>query len=474
VNQAEATRYKYKALIITGLGTFLGTFDASVVNVSLPTISRELNSSVNIVGWVVLAYALTVISLLMVFGALAEKKGFQFSCRYGFGIFFLGSLTCGLAPNIYFLIGSRALQGLGAAMLIAVGPALVTKSFPDNERGRGLSIIAMVVSAGLLSGPPLGGMIIEAIGWRWVFWVNLPVCLLGFYLTGKYLKNFPISAPDKKISWPGAATLSLGLLLLMVSVMVFSRQGLPWALMVGGIILALTFLAAFVYFENKPQTQLIGLDIFKNRVFSFSAAALLMVFISLSSVTVLMPFYLEQIKGFSPRDVGLYLMINPVCLLLMAPLAGYLADRFQARIISTIGTAIMAGGIYLIRLLNGDSSASDIMLVLAVMGIGMGFFSTPNTSTIMGSVPKRKLGSASGINATIRSLGISLGVALALALFEFYRIRFENSGLPAGQAFVEGFRSVYKYIIFIILAAMLFSFVRGKIVLGSESDHGND
>ena len=210
----DFSRYKHKSLIITGLGTFMGTLDASIINVSLPTISRELETTVSMVGWVVLSYAIALFSLLMIFGALSEKKGYQFSYKYGYLIFMIGSVLCGFSVNIYMLIISRIIQGIGAALLVSVGPALITHSFPDSERGRGLSIIAMVVSVGLMLGPPLGGLIIGMAGWRWIFFVNVPVSLLGVYFTIRFIGDFPISDPGKKISIPGAGSLSLGLLLI--------------------------------------------------------------------------------------------------------------------------------------------------------------------------------------------------------------------------------------------------------------------
>ena len=179
----DYSKYKHKSLIVSGLGTFMGTLDSSITNVSLPTISRDLQTTIELVGWVILAYGITLFSLLMIFGVVSEKKGYQFSYKYGFAAFMIGSILSGLSPNIYFLIASRVLQGIGAALLIAVGPALITRSFPVSERGRGLSIIAMVVSVGLMLGPPLGGFIIGLAGWRWIFFVNVPDYILHFVIS---------------------------------------------------------------------------------------------------------------------------------------------------------------------------------------------------------------------------------------------------------------------------------------------------
>jgi len=458
----DTTKYRKKSLVITGLGTFLGTLDSSIVNVSLPSISRDLNTTVDMVGWVVLSYAITIITLLMLFGSISSRKGFQFSYRYGFAIFLLGSLSSGLSPTIYILIIARAFQGIGAALMMSVGPALVTQSFPASERGRSLSVIAMVVSTGLLLGPPLGGFIIGLFGWRWIFFVNIPVCIAGVYFTQKFISDFPILDPERKIPVPGASALALGLLTMMISLMIFSKKVISLPVLIGLLSVAVLFFILFLYFESNPKTQLIGLKIFKNRVFSLSAGAMLMVFIALASVTVLIPFFLEKIWGLQPQEVGLYLMIIPVCILFVAPLAGYLSDKVQARIITTIGIAIMTVGLYLTRELHADSTSFEVIRVLILIGIGMGLFSTPNTSSIMGSVDKEQLGTASGINATIRTLGIAFGVSIAISIFEYFRSHAVKEGMGVDEAFMFGYHTVYKYIIYIVLAAVIVSWFRGN------------
>lgn len=462
MNSIDPNSYKKKSLLITGLGTFLGTLDSSIVNVSLPTIGRELGASIEMVGWVVLSYSIVIISLLMAFGALGEKKGFQFSYTWGYLIFVLGSALCGLSFNIYFLIGARVLQGVGAALMISVGPALITRCFPANERGRGLSVIGMVVSTGLMLGPPLGGYIITLLGWRWIFFVNVPVGILGAYFTVRYFKDFPVINPDRKISLPGSGSLILGLFLMMLGVLLYSRQVITLSQTLIVLAFATVFFALFLFFESNPKTRLIGLEIFRNRIFTFSGLAMFLVFIALSSVTILMPFYLEQVRHFTPARVGTYLMTIPVCGFFLAPVAGYLSDKLQARLISTLGVVIIVVGIYFLRLLTPDAGTWHVIGVLLLVGIGMGIFSTPNTSSIMGSVNKMQLGSAAGILATIRTLGLTFGVGLAIAIFSFQRGRMTEYGGEPTEAFMGGYHSVYNLMLFIIIIAAVFSMIRGK------------
>ncbi len=464
----DLNKYKYKALTITGLATFLGTLDSSIVNVSLPTISKELGTTTDTVGWVIIAYAIAIISFLMVFGAVSEKKGYQKSYTFGFLIFILGSALCGLAFNIYFLIAMRALQGIGAALLISVGPAMITKTFPDSERGRGLATIAMVVSAGLMLGPPLGGFIVGGLGWRWIFFVNLPLGLLGIYFTARYIADFPVTAPDRRIHLPGAGSLSLGLLIMMLAFSLYGRHILGPSAITGGIVTAGAFFAMFLYFENSPKTRLIGLDIFKSRVFSFSSLALFMVFIGLAAVSVILPFYLEQIKKFEPQKVGLILMVVPICGFMTAPLAGYLADKFQARIISTAGVVILLIGVWLVRSLGTSSSPQTIITSLAFVGFGMGIFGTPNTSSIMGAARKMQLGSASGILSTLRSLGMAFGVGLSMAILNYYQNLFLKTNADNDAAFLFGFEMVFNFVLVVVLIGAILSLERGKNLAEKE------
>ncbi len=462
MEQENTGTFKRKSLIITGLGAFLGTLDSSIVNVSLPTISNELSTTLNMTGWIVMSYSIAIVSLLLVFGALGEKKGFSFLYSNGFIIFLVGSFLCGISANIYFLILSRAFQGIGAAMLMACGPALITKSFPESERGRGLSVIAMVVSIGLMTGPPLGGFIIGLFGWRWIFFINIPVCLIGLILTIKFLRNFPVINPNRKISIPASLTLSITMLTIMITILMFSREmiysELKYILLFGSLFL----FGLFLYFEKNRRTQLIGLDIFKNRVFTFSTTAMFLVFVSLASITVLMPFFLENVKLFKPQEVGLFLMVIPICSLVISPIAGYLSDKIQPRFISTLGILIMLCGIYLLRYLDANTSSLRIILILVLPGTGMALFMTPNTSAIMGSVQKTTLGVAAGINAATRTFGLALGVGLAMALFEFFQSRYIFNSSDTINAFIGSYRMVYNYIILIIIPGLIFSWYRGN------------
>ncbi|MCP4705427.1 MAG: MFS transporter, partial [candidate division Zixibacteria bacterium] len=225
---------------------------------------------------------------------------------------------------------------------------------------------------------------------------------------------------------------------------------------------SILLIGLFIYFERNPKTQLIGFDIYKNRVFTFSTLAMFLVFISLASITILMPFFLEHVKLLKPHEVGLFLMVIPICSFVISPLAGYLSDKTESRYVSTFGILLMLMGIYFLTYLSAATSSLQIVLTLILPGAGMALFITPNTSVIMGSARKKSLGIAAGINAATRTLGLALGVGISMALFEFFQSRNVLINSDSIKAFVGSYQIVYYYIILLIIPALLFSWYRGN------------
>jgi MFS family permease len=213
----EAQANRYKIFTVGAIGTFMATLDGSIVNVGLPTIARELNCSVDLVAWVALAYSLTLVSLLLVYGAWTERKGFAFAYTYGFILFMLGSAACGLSPNIYSLIGARVLQASGTAVFASIGPAMVTAVFPEKERGKGIGMMVMMVAAGFTVGPPLGGLLLGVWDWPSIFYVNIPIGIVGLGLAIKYLRTLTPPKVTRAMPLKGAMAVSLGLVSTMLA-----------------------------------------------------------------------------------------------------------------------------------------------------------------------------------------------------------------------------------------------------------------
>ena len=418
------TDNKYKLFLIGAIGTFMATLDGSIVNVALPTISSDFGCTVDKIAWVALSYSLTLISLMLIFGVWSGKKGYAFSYRFGYIFLVLGSLICSLSVTFPVLILGRIVQATGSAMFAAIGPGMVTTVFPENERGKGIGMMVMMVSAGFMVGPPLGGLLLTFFPWQSVFAINIPIGILGLLLTFKYFKKFQQKLSDKKLRLKSAMAISTALVSLTFLLTMIKNHKVYDFDLIGVGLITLTAFVLFLKFESKEKSAMIGLYIFKNRQFVVSVIAMLFMFISLAGVLLLVPFYLEQVKNFPPQQVGYFLIIIPVMMFIFAPTSGKLSDKFGYRLLTCSGILILMTGLYLLSQLSPESDKIYIILCLALTGMGVGIFNTPNSSALMGSVTKELRAVTSSILATTRNIGISLGVALSTTLFIYFQILF--------------------------------------------------
>lgn len=448
---------KYRFLLVSALSAFLGTLDASIVNVSLPTLSRTFSVPIDLVAWVVLAYALAVTSTLLLVGRLAARNGYRFVYMTGFLLFTLGSLLCALSGSIWQLIGSRVIQGVGASFLMASGPALVTRAFPPNERGKGLGLLGTVVGIGLMSGPPLGGFLVTAASWHWIFIINIPVGIFGFFYVSNLLKLIEPDHPEARINYLSGFLQASGVVLLLLF---FNRLNSPgWSLTTLYFLLAVAIaaLVTFLWREFHTQHPLIGLSIFRHRQFTIAIAVMVISFTCTASWLVLIPFYLEEILGLLPSQAGLVLMTIPVCTALMAPLSGRISDAIGYRFLTTFGLTIIVAGMFWISRLDQNATRLDVVVRLVVIGLGAGMFQAPNSSAMMSGVPKNILGVASGLLGMGRNIAITGGVAISTAVFAYRKGLLMQTSTPT-EAFIKSFAwVVIAFAIFEIGAAILSS-----------------
>jgi EmrB/QacA subfamily drug resistance transporter len=419
----------------------MATLDGSIVNVALPSIADSLGADIDTVAWVVLAYSLTLISLLLVFGAWTEQRGYLFAYRFGFIFFTLGSLACALAPNISTLIAARVIQATGTAMFAAVGPGMVTTVFPAAERGKRMGMMVMMVAGGFMVGPPLGGFMLRIWEWNSIFVINLPIGVAGIFLVHRYFKALKPPPLKRKINILGGISISAALVLLVASLSFVDQYPLSNIRIWG---LAGASACCFVLFfrlERHSDTAVVGTGFFRNRSFMIAMGAALFNFMAFAGVSVLLPFYLERVKGLEPSQVGLLLIIIPILMFILSPLSGGVSDRIGYRALTSVGVAAVISGLYVFSLLDMSSSLAHIILALVVTGVGIGVFNTPNSSAMMGSVAPSKRAIASGLLATNRNIGISLGVAVGTTLFAY----FQNVNAALGgdaEIFVASYRPV--------------------------------
>jgi EmrB/QacA subfamily drug resistance transporter len=409
-------RRKWQVMAAVAMGVFLATIDGSIVNVALPTLVRAFHTEFAVVQWVVLAYLLTVTTLMLSMGRLGDMIGKKPVYATGFVIFTFGSVLCGLAPTIYWLIGFRVLQAVGAAMMMALGTAIVTEAFPPSERGRALGIIGSLVSVGIVVGPVLGGILIGALSWRWIFFVNLPIGVIGGLMVSRFVPNLK-PAGGQRFDYSGAFTLFVSLTALLLAMTLGQRIGFTETLSLSLFAIWLTFLVIFVGIEWKSSQPMIDLSLFQNRLFSINLVTGFVTFVSIAGTIILMPFFLENVLGYDPRSVGMLLAIVPVAMGITAPIAGSLSDRLGTRSITVVGLLMLLAGYYAVSTLNTQTGGLGYVARFLPIGVGMGIFQSPNNSAIMGAAPRTRLGVASGLLSITRTLGQTTGIATLGALW---------------------------------------------------------
>lgn len=436
----------------------MGTLDGSIMNVALPSIADDLHCPVNVVAWVVMAYAVTLVALMMIFGALAQRRGYPFIYKSGYALFVTGSLACVLSGSIEALIVSRVIQATGAAMFQAVGVGLISEVFPPEERGKGIGLSVMMVSAGLMAGPPIGGFLLEYFPWHAIFVINLPIGLTALGLCFTFFRGFPKPTGTAPIRLAGAAALSIGLLCAMLGLSFMDEYPLVDP-RVGGLWLAsVAAMTVFFRLELRPEKSLIGLDIFRIRDFAPRLLAMFMMFAALSGALILVPFFLQDVRGLSPKEVGLYLTLLPITMFVAAPLAGRISDRIGYRLLTFGGMILFAVGLAMFRGFDETATSHYIASSLALLGFGVGIFNTPNSSAVMGLVNPQQRATASGIISTLRNLGMAVGIAVSTGLFAYLRGRL--TGMTDDETFIAAFHQVVFIPIGLALVAALLSVTR--------------
>jgi EmrB/QacA subfamily drug resistance transporter len=415
--QAHDAPGKWAIFGLVSVGTFMTTLDASIVNIALPSIAAAFGTPVSgPVEWVVIGYLVVIAATLLSFSRLADIAGRERVWLGGLALFTLGSALSGLAPTLLLLVAARVLQGVGAALIFAPALALIVDAFPRSQRGQALGMNALIVSLGVTAGPTLGGLITESLGWRWIFFVNVPLGLIGLLVAGRVF-TFARGARARRFDLGGAVAFGLGLASLSLGLSFGSEWGWTSPALVLTLVVAFIALAAAILVERRRRDPLVDLGQLVSRRLGLPLASFLFSILALFAVSFLLPFYLEELRGLTPLAAGLLLTPYSLGLAVAAPISGRLADRGHARWLGPIGLGLAATGLFLLARVGVTTSFSDIVLWLALSGIGQGLFLSPNTSAVMSAVPADQSGTASGLIATTRVVGQALSVAIAGAIF---------------------------------------------------------
>lgn len=430
-------RRKWYVLLAVGVGTFMSALDGSVVNIVLPVVQRTFNTQIATIEWVVVIYLLVVSGLLLTFGRLGDLRGHRQIYLWGYVIFIISSALSGLAPSALLLVIFRGLQALGAAMLFSNAPAILTTSFPASQRGQALGLQGTMTYLGLTVGPSLGGWLTQALSWRAVFYINVPVGLIALGLSWFFV---PADVPDERrqrFDARGALLFITGLVALLLALNMGAEWGWGSAPILTLLAGAVLLLALFVRWENRVEAPMLDLSLFRIPVFTLSVVSAVLNYVALYIIVFLMPFYLLNGRGFNPAQAGLLLTAQPLLMAIAAPLSGTFSDRIGSRLPATLGMAILAVGMLILSRLAPNTPVIYAALGLAVAGLGTGIFVSPNNSALMGAAPRARQGIAAGVLATARNVGMVLGIGLSGAILTTFTALSPTSGIF--QAVAVGF-----------------------------------
>lgn len=406
---------RWRVFPALALGTLMATLDISVVNIALPTLSRAFGVPLTTIEWVVLAYVVTITGLLLAFGRVSDLRGRRRVYSTGLVAFTAASALCAAAPGAGWLVAARALQGLGAAMMMSNSAALLVSSFGAEERGRALGAFGAVVGVGLAMGPPLGGLLVGYLSWRWIFLVNLPIGVLAWLMVRRRVPADPPPHPGAALDAGGAALGFAGLVALMLALSLGPAGGWTsvwvWPWLAAGLVL----LGAFVARESRRAEPLLPVGMLRGPL---GVAASLTLLGQAASVGVgfHLPLYLEDVLGFGAARAGQWLAVLPLVALVLAPLAGRWADRLGPRPLAVGGLLLAACGHATLAGVGTSPEPGHLLGGMALIGGGLGLFTVPNSSALLSAVPRARLGIAAGLQATMRNLGVAAGTAATTAI----------------------------------------------------------
>jgi EmrB/QacA subfamily drug resistance transporter len=468
--QPEITpRLQRLALLNVCLGQFMSALDSRSVNVALPTLSVHFNVSMAYVQWVPLAYQLTIVGLVLSMARLGDQMGRKKIYTLGFVLLGVGSAACGLSPQLWQIIMFRVVEAIGGALVLANGRAIASALYAKEGRGRALGMMSMSFHLGYITGPSLGGFLVDTIGWRWIFFMNMPVAVAASAMAWKILPESVTEKREYSLDPIGMITLLLMVVSLVVGLQQVAKSG--FGMFSLGLFLAtVLFLFLLLHFERKSTAPLLDLSLFKIRLLTAGILSHFFVSISHTSTFFLLPFYLQGILRFTPTQVGITIIFFSLVIVVLAPIGGWLADRLGSRMLCTVGSTLTAASMLAFSRLDGNSSQLEVMVPLVLLGLGWSLFQSPNLSGMFNAVEARYVGAVSGLSLTSANIANAMGVAVGSVLFlrwlNYYG--FADAVVPphtewirTPEIFVEAFQSSWTVIAGLAAIAILTSAMRG-------------
>ena len=416
----ESQNYHWWAYGAVAIGMFINVMDQSGINIALPQIADDFAADIPTVQWISLGYSLATSAMLMPMGRLSDMIGRKRVYLTGFAGFVLLAIVAGLSRNLGILIAAKIVQGMASAGVQANSMAFITEVFPDNQRGKAMGLYMAIIGIGAISGPMVGGLLVSEFGWRSIFFAGIPISLIAMASAGLVLKGRTATQSARgsgsSFDWIGAALSSGALVAFLLAMTNAWKLGWMSPPVVAAFAAALVMLAGFIYWEMRTPQPMLDLSLFRNRVFSMAIGARFASFLGGSSIFFLMPFYLIQVLNYEARHAALLLMPGALGMAILGPLSGRLSDRFGTRWPATAGMVSSAAAMFILSTVGLNSPAWHIIVGMTLSGVGMGTFSSPNTSAIMGSLSRDKFGVVSGfVNLTRTSANVT-GIAVATTL----------------------------------------------------------
>lgn len=457
---------RWMILSVVVLLPFMATLDSTIVNVALPVMVNIFSVTMSSIQLIVICYLISIVSTILFFGRLGDIKGKSIVFNIGLLVFTVGSLLCGLSENLTFLVLARIVQALGASAAMANNQGIITQVFPSNERGRALGISGTFLALGTMIGPPLGGFIVSYFSWNYIFLINIPI---GIIATAVGFKILPCSIKNKteNIDFLGAVLFGISVILMFYSLVRGQTIGYGNTVILASFAVAIFLFIIFIFIEEKSKYPLLDLSIFKNSLFSVGILCTFISYMSINSNNIVQPFYLENVLKIAPSTTGIIMMTYPVILTMISPFSGYLSDKIGSEFLTFIGLLLIGTSMLLMATLSQDTPIWLMCIYISIMAIGNGLFLPPNNSLVMSSAPRDKLGIAGSVNAFIRNLGQSSGVALStLLLYSLMSIKMGTKvfGYVEGRngVFIFGMRYVYIMDALICLLGVVLTAIRLK------------
>lgn len=415
VELESGSKNRYIVLLLVLTGVLMAVVDGSVVNIALPTITEYFKVNIAQSQMIMTSYLVTLTSLLMIFGKVAEYVGKARLFLLGIFLFTFSSLACGMSTSLNLLVLCRITQATGAAMMFSISAAIIFQAFPRGEQGRAMGYIGATVAIGSILGPTLGGFIVDLLGWKYIFLINVPIGTIQLLLSSRYMRIEDTRSNSLRVDWIGALTLITFIVSLMALLgqLSFSFAFRPAIFALASIFLV--SLAVFVINESRNEAPILDLSIFRYKMFVLPCISMILFFVANLMISILGPFYFEGVMGYSASQVGLIYLIIPAIMVIGSPVTGWIYDQHQFRYLAAMGMTIMAISMMLLGYLAGSIGSDPRLLLLTFVSMGIGgvFFQSPNNTEIMRALPRSKINIASSFTATIRNLGMALGVSFA-------------------------------------------------------------